>query len=255
MLKAPVNSKRRLAAEVGDLAEEAAACLLDCALEDALSWPGPTWLSPANQRDLEWLTTRVDTESVLIRKSRPAIDGTARHSGSDRTRRSEICGVVPQRDGNLGERINSVDSDLRRRDVTRLIFLGTDCPGLDASYLDQAARSLQIADAVLGPAEDGGVVLMGANRPWPDLKELGWSTRGLCSELRGLCREAGWSVVMLDTREDIDTLGDLLGTAEAMSGDSRPARREFAEWLSAHRVALLARQYDRPADARRETTL
>lgn len=255
MLKAPSNAKRRLAAEVGDLAEEAAACLLACVLEDVLSWPGPTWLSPANQRDLEWLVTMVNTESVQIRKSRPAIDRTASQTDSVETCRGEICGVVPQRDGDLGERINSVDSDLRRRGVSRLIFLGTDCPCLDASYLEQAARSLQKADAVLGPAEDGGVVLMGANRPWPDLKELGWSTQGLCSELRGLCREAGWSVDMLDTREDVDTLGDLLGTAAAISGDNRPARRDFAEWLSAHRVALLARQFNRLADARRETTL
>lgn len=255
MLKAPANAKRRLAAEVGELAEEAAACLLACALEDALSWPGPTWLSPAHQRDLEWLMTRIDTEAALIRKSRPAIDGTASQSASVRTHRGEIHGLVPQRDGNLGERISYVDGHLRRRGVSRLIFLGTDCPGLDAAYLDQAAWSLQTADAVLGPAEDGGVVLMGANRPWPDLRELSWSTRRLCSELRGLCREAGWSVAMLDTREDVDTLGDLLGTAAAMSGDDRPSRRGFAEWLSAHRVALLARQCDRLADVRRETTL
>ncbi len=252
MLKAPANAKRRLAADVGDLAEEAAACLLTCALEDALSWPGPTWLSPANQRDLEWVTARVDKESVLIRKSRRVIDEAASRCGSVKTRRGEICGFVPQPDGNLGERINCVDGDLRREGVSKLIFLGTDCPGLDAAYLEQAAWSLREADAVLGPAEDGGVVLMGANRPWPDLKELGWSTQGLCSELRGLCREAGWSVTMLETREDVDTLRNLLGTATAMSGDSRPSRRDFAEWLNAHRAALLARQFDRMADARRE---
>ena len=254
MLKAPANAKRRLAAEIGDHAGEVAAHLLNCALEDAIAWPGRTWLSPANRRDLEWLMIKFDTEAALVRTSRPAIDGKARQSGSVKTRRGKICGLVLQRDGNLGERINHVDGDLRRRGVSRLVFLGTDCPGLDSAYLEQAACSLQTADVVLGPAEDGGVVLMGANRPWPDLKGLGWSTQELCSELHGLCREAGWSVAMLDTRKDVDTLRDLLGTGAAMSGDNRPSRRDFAKWLNAHRVALLARQVDRMAYAHREAT-
>ena len=253
MLKAPANAKRRLAADVGDLAEEAAACLLSCALEDALGWPGRTWLSPANRQDLEWLTTNVDTESRLNGSLLLTTDGTAGQTGSASWRRGEIRGLVAQRGENLGERINHVDSELRRRGVRRLIFLGTDCPGLDAAYLERAASSLQMADAVLGPAEDGGVVLMGARRPWPDLKELGWSTKGLCTELRGLCREAGWNVAMLDSREDVDTLRDLLATEAALSGDSRASRRGFAEWLSAHRGALLTRQADSAAETRGET--
>ena len=253
MLKAPANAKRRLAADVGDLAEEAAAYLLTCALEDALGWPGRTWLSPANRRDLEWLTTKVDAESRLNGSFFPATDGTVGQSGSTSTRRGEIRGLVAQRGGNLGERINHVDSELRRRGVRRLIFLGTDCPGLDTAYLEQAASGLQTADAVLGPAEDGGVVLMGARRPWPDLKELGWSTKGLCAELCALCREAGWSVQMLDGREDVDTLRDLLGTEAALSGDSRASRRGFAQWLSAHRGALLTRQAGGTAETRGET--
>lgn len=254
MLKAPANAKRRLAAEIGDHAGEVAAHLLNCALEDANAWPGPTWLSPANQRDRDWLLTEMETESALSQTFRLAPVERARPSGTVKTQRGQFCGLVPQQGENLGERINTVDRELRGRGASRLIFLGTDCPGLDSAYLGQAAGSLQWADAVLGPAADGGVVLMGARRPWPNLNGLNWSTESLCEELRDLCREAGWTVATLDAREDVDTLRDLLGAGIALAGDRRASRQGLAEWLQAHISALSARQRDMTGEARREGT-
>ena len=254
MLKAPANAKRRLAAQVGGLAEEAAAHLLACALEDALAWPGPTWLSPADPRDRDWLLSEIRAET----KPAPALFPQLATRGDPydvaATHRDAICGLILQRGENLGERINHVDAELRRRDrgAGRLVFVGADCPGLDCTYLGQAALRLQRADAVLGPAGDGGVVLMGARRAWPELSGLSWSTQGLFAELRGVCLDAGWSVATLDARTDVDTLQDLLGTGAALSGDRRQSRRDFAEWLSAHRGALLALQPDGAAEARRE---
>ena len=244
MLKAPANAKRRLAAEVGGLAEEAAARLLACALEDALDWPGPTWLSPANRRDRDWLLSKIGGEAKPAPTFFPQLATCGGPDDTAATHRSAICGLILQQGGNLGERINHVDRELRRRGraVDGLLFLGTDCPGLDATYLGRAASSLKEADAVLGPAGDGGVVLMGARRPWPDLKDLGWSGKTLRAELRDLCLEAGWRVATLDVREDVDNLRDLLGAGPALSGDGRSSRRALAYWLSAHRGALLARR-------------
>ena len=254
MLKAPANAKRRLAAEIGDHAGEVAAHLLNCALEDASAWPGSTWLSPANRRDRNWLMTEMETESTLPRAFRLEPVGRASPSGPVNKKRGQFCGFVPQQGENLGERINTVDRDLRRRGVTRLIFLGTDCPGLDSAYLGRAAGSLQWADAVLGPATDGGVVLMGARRPWPALDGLNWSTESLCAELRDLCREAGWTVATLDAREDVDTLQDLLGAGIALAGDRRASRQGLAKWLRAHDSELSARQSDIACETRRGAT-
>ena len=240
MMKAPANAKRRLAAEIGELAGEAAAHLLACALEDARAWPGSTWLSPANQCDLDWLLSEVDAQPTGTYRLPAA--GTASQPDSRREQRGRICGLVPQLGANLGERINYVDSYLRRRGACKLLFVGTDCPGLDSAYLQQAASSLQKADAVLGPAGDGGVVLMGARLPWPDLRGLGWSTQGLDVELRGLCREAGWSVATLDVRDDVDTVADLLGAGDLLSGDGRTSRRGLSQWVSAHYGPLAERQ-------------
>ena len=279
MLKAPANAKRRLAAQVGDLAEEAAAHLVACALEDALAWSGPTWLAPANPRDRDWLLSEVGGETKpeptpvpqlatcggpddMSNDMIPAWDSVSGSTTSDdmtdvitATRTGATCGLILQQGANLGERINYIDGELRRRGrgVGRLVFVGTDCPGLDSAYLEQAALGLQRADAVLGPAGDGGVVLMGARRPWPDLSGLSWSTQDLFAELKGVCLDAGWSVATLDARKDVDTLQDLLSMGAALSGDRRQSRCNFAEWLSAHRGALLAQQPDGAAEAHRES--
>lgn len=254
MLKAPANAKRRLAAKVGGLAEEAAAHLLACALEDALAWPGPTWLSPADPRDRDWLLSEIGGETKPEPTPFPQLATCGDPNDVTETHRGAICGLILQQGENLGERIDHVDSELRRRGrgVGGLVFVGTDCPGLDSAYLEQAALELQRADAVLGPAGDGGVVLMAARRPWPDLSQLSWSTQDLFAELRGVCLDAGWSVATLDARKDVDTLQDLLGASSALSGDLRRSRRDFAEWLRAHRGALLAQQPDGVAEARPE---
>jgi uncharacterized protein len=203
MLKAPARSKRRLAAGLGDAAAaEAARRLAACALEDLAAWPGPTWLAPADPGDLDWLG-----------------DTAARHA------------VVQQGKGNLGARIGRVSETLRERGFDAQIFVGIDCPHLDADYLERAADMLAGHDVVLGPASDGGVVLMGTRVRWPALEPLPWSTERLGAVLEAACRRAGSSVAALDPRTDIDTVADFAGLAGTLEHDVRPARRALREWL------------------------
>jgi glycosyltransferase A (GT-A) superfamily protein (DUF2064 family) len=206
MFKAPDRSKRRLAGEIGPLAAAAAARLCDCALEDLADWPGAVCYAPAHAADRAWLETRVPPgpSPVLLQRGR-----------------------------NLGARINDVAGQLRGRGFERQIFIGIDCPGLDQGYLRQAANRLLTHDAVLGPAADGGVVLLGARRPWPELDALPWSTGALRERLGALCRAAGWSVATLPAREDVDDLSDLRAARRSLAGDERPARRALCDWLQA----------------------
>jgi len=204
-MKAPARSKRRLASEIGAAATAAAEYLLACALEDATTWRGPVVLAPATDADADWL---------------------ARHAGLDHD-------LVIQHGGSLGERINHVDRALRARGHDRLIFIGADCPLLDASYLNNAAAALARADAVLGPAADGGVVLMAARRPWPAIGTLSWSTPALCAELSERLTDDGWSITTLATLADVDTSSDLTAVASQLTEDTRPARRNLSAWLAA----------------------
>jgi len=210
-LKAPRNAKRRLAAEIGELATDVAALLWGCALGDMQDWRGPGWFSPAEPRDEAWLVSQLG-----------------------RTPR-----MIPQRGANLGERINHVDQDLRSRGSVKIMFIGTDCPGMNSEYLGRAAASLDEYDAVLGPSRDGGVVLMGARRAWPELGDLAWSTDRLHDELSAVCMKLGWTVARLDVRSDIDTVSDLLAARDELANDARPARRDLTEWIIGQADALM----------------
>ena len=203
--KAPRRSKRRLATELGDAASAAAEHLLACALEDLASWPGEAVIAPASAEDAEWLRA---------------------NSNGDRV-------TVVQRGGSLGARLNYVDAALRSAARERLIFIGADCPAVDPAYLARADSALDNSDAVLGPALDGGVVLMGARRPWPELGDLAWSTPQLRQDLCARLRRQGWSIAALESLADVDTVDDLTTAAPGLVGDDRPARRALVDWLRA----------------------
>lgn len=218
MFKAPERSKQRLAARIGPLAADLAERLCGCALEDLDGWPGPLCLAAASRDDVDWLV------------SCPA------HRSAGRT----VDHVVVQADGNLGERLNHINERLAEAGYTNQIFIGIDCPELDGAYLAAAAHALEDYDAALGPARDGGVVLMAARRLWPPLEALDWSGPNLARELAALCRAQGWRVGELPTRSDVDTLEDLAPLERALRADGRPARRRLVDWLELHEPALKA---------------
>ncbi len=96
----------------------------------------------------------------------------------------------------------------------------------------QAAADLIHHDVVLGPATDGGVVLMGARRAWPALVDLPWSTPRLYDELVRCCAQRELSVANLEPRADVDSVTALLAARNDLAQDLRPARRAFSRWLS-----------------------
>ena len=209
-LKAPHNAKRRLAAEIGKSATAVAGLLCECALQDMEDWQGLTWFSPAEPDDAAWLDSR--------------ISNTAR--------------IMPQRGTNLGELINIVDAQLRSTGLTKIIFIGSDCPGLDSEYLREAAAHLDEYDAVVGPARDGGVVLMGAHRAWPELRNLRWSTSHQLEDLCCACERSEWAIARLAVRSDIDNLDDLLAVRNELLNDARPTRKNLTEWLTSRADTL-----------------
>jgi glycosyltransferase A (GT-A) superfamily protein (DUF2064 family) len=202
-LKSPTKSKRRLAEEIGELATTAAVHLWACALETLQGWPGKVCYAPADTEDAAWLGSQLNSNAVM----------------------------VLQRGENLGERINYVDAALRAKDEMSIIFIGTDCPAMEDGYLQRAAVELVRSDVVLGPAIDGGVVLMGARVAWPTLAELPWSTSSLCAALTTLCIEHGLVIANLKPRADVDSVAALLATRNELAQDPRPARRALSQWL------------------------
>ncbi len=202
---APGSGKQRIAATIGpDLTFELADHLLSTTLEDAASWPGPVAIAPASPVDQGWAGKLM--------------------SGNHR--------VCPQTGGNLGERLNAVDRTIRSTGTEHIVYIGSDAPLLDDAYFGQARAALQTHDVVLGAAEDGGVVLMGARCPWPELAHLPWSGNDLGERLELLCIQRGLTVNYLSARYDIDFAHDLPRLHADLHSDTRPARRALRNWLA-----------------------
>jgi uncharacterized protein len=196
--------KQRLAAALGAVATRALAdLLLACALEDLVAWPGARVLAPDDPADAQW--------------AQRLVPGAA---------------VVTQGPGNLGQRLWLLDQALRAAGHRRLLFIGSDAPTLAPGDFGAAAAALPDHDVVLKPARDGGVVLMGARQPWPPLADLPWSTERLGAALAERCALTGLSVAALAAGEDVDTASDLARLPAALRADTRPARRQLADWLA-----------------------
>lgn len=115
-----------------------------------------------------------------------------------------------QQGSDLGERMHHALNDARHQGQ-HAILVSTDCPALSAQHLRQAARWLESdTDLVLGPATDGGYVLIGAGRAEPALfAAMPWGTDQLLGETLGRARILGLHVRCLDPLPDVDRPEDL----------------------------------------------
>ncbi|HID49004.1 MAG TPA: glycosyltransferase [Chromatiales bacterium] len=92
----------------------------------------------------------------------------------------------------------------------RAVLIGTDCPVMRAAYLQQAFRALEQSAVVVGPAEDGGYVLLGLRqRLAPLFTGIDWGSDRVMAQTRAALEQAetGWRE--LETLWDIDLYQDL----------------------------------------------
>ncbi len=132
---------------------------------------------------------------------------------------------------------------LLARGYGAICVLGADSPTLPTALLVRAAHLLLSgsADAVLGPADDGGYWLLGLTRPHPEpYTDISWSSETVAVETRARCAAAGLRLVELDPWYDIDDPASLARLVRETSQDSAvPAPRCFAAPHSAAAIARL----------------
>ena len=114
---------------------------------------------------------------------------------------------VNQVRGDLGFRMDRAFRAFNRR---RVALVGCDIPALTADEIARALHALRGADAVFGPATDGGywLVAMGARRPAHPFKDVRWSTE--CALADTLANFAGRTVRFAKTLRDVDEVADLI---------------------------------------------
>lgn len=120
------------------------------------------------------------------------------------------CALMTQHGDDLGARM-AYALEAALADAAFAVLIGTDCPVLDETYLAQACAALTNGvDAVLGPAEDGGYVLIGLRRFDPAVfTGVAWGTSAVLEQTRQRLAGLAWSVTELDTLWDIDRPDDL----------------------------------------------
>jgi rSAM/selenodomain-associated transferase 1 len=124
--------------------------------------------------------------------------------------------TLKQQQGNdLGERMaNALQEALAN--YQQVVIIGSDCPELTPAYLMEALLRLkQGTTAVIGPANDGGYVLLGLRCYAPSLfANINWGSDQVLFETRQKLQKLGWKWHELNTLRDIDTPVDLLDFPE-----------------------------------------
>jgi rSAM/selenodomain-associated transferase 1 len=112
-----------------------------------------------------------------------------------------------QGSGDLGDRMSEAIDDALARSPAALL-IGTDCPALGVAGLAEAATALAASQVVLGPAEDGGFVLVGTRVP-VRFDGVRWSTARTLSDTRASLARAEVCWVELAASWDVDEPADL----------------------------------------------
>ena len=114
---------------------------------------------------------------------------------------------IGQKRGDIGARM---DRACRRFPRGNVLIIGSDIPDACAADAVAAFRALGSADAVFGPAADGGywLVGLGPRRPARPFANARWSTEHALADT--LANFQGRKTARVRTLRDVDTVADML---------------------------------------------
>lgn len=120
-----------------------------------------------------------------------------------------VEGPLLQEGADLGERMyRALARGLERAE--KVLLTGSDCPGLDRRYLQQALEALDHVNVVLGPAEDGGFVLVACREQHPQMFDgVVWGSGEVLMQTTAALDAVGLRYALLDRRYDVDRPEDL----------------------------------------------
>lgn len=114
-----------------------------------------------------------------------------------------------QQGDDLGERM-AFSLSVALQTYGKVIIVGTDCPAIDGKYIEQAVQALEEHDAVIGPAADGGYVLLGLRKFSIELfKDISWGSEVVLTQTKKVLNDLSWSYHELGIMHDIDRPEDL----------------------------------------------
>jgi len=114
--------------------------------------------------------------------------------------------LIPQQGHDLGERLDNALTDCLSRGYERVVIVDSDSPTLPFDFLSHAFDMLADGvDVVLGPCDDGGYYLIGAQIPIPRLlREVQMSTPTVADDTIVLAKKEGLNLLTLPIWYDVD---------------------------------------------------
>ena len=123
-----------------------------------------------------------------------------------------------QSPGDLGHRMESAANTAFEEGADRVVIIGTDCPSIDETTLENAFDALTDADVVFGPAADGGYYLAGMRKPTPSIfRNIPWGGEKVLKDSTTAAEKAGLKVHMLDVLSDVDMPEDLVAAEKNLT--------------------------------------
>ncbi|PJZ53473.1 TIGR04282 family arsenosugar biosynthesis glycosyltransferase [Leptospira adleri] len=110
----------------------------------------------------------------------------------------------------LGERMRNAFLETFQIGFKKAVIIGSDCPDLEAKHIREAFSALELRDAAIGPAKDGGYYLLALKSVYPEIfKDIPWSSEkvfAMTLEKLQLARKDVWILPLLN---DIDVEADV----------------------------------------------
>jgi rSAM/selenodomain-associated transferase 1 len=150
----------------------------------------------------------------------------------------------PQRGDNLGARMRTALADAYGAGYERVVVLGSDIPDFPHELVQKALDDLDLHDAVIGPAFDGGYYLIGFRRDrfLPGVFEgMEWGGATVYAATMERLEAARLDVVRLPEWNDVDTMWDLNVLYRTNRNSSF---RKSSSYAAMREHDALIRQYD-----------
>ena len=129
-----------------------------------------------------------------------------------------VARFEPQSEGDLGQRLRAAVEVEFRQGARRVFLIGGDCPGISGDYLCEADQAFNECDLVIGPATDGGYVLLGLKTQSKALFEnIAWSTPVVLEQTLSAARHESLHVKLLPMLEDVDDAESLARQSKLFS--------------------------------------
>ena len=123
--------------------------------------------------------------------------------------------IYLQKGKDLGKKMAyAVSKSLNSGDVDGLVVVGSDCPAMEQGYVAEALHVLYCkrnkVDVVIGPALDGGYVLIALKRPQVRIfQDIEWGTGRVMQQTLARIEAAGLRYKLLEPLWDVDGPEDL----------------------------------------------